>query len=135
VQSAHPKLRLLIADDHPDVLEEICKLLAVEFDVIGTVCDGARLVEAARTLSPDIVVTDLNMPGLNGIEAARRIIDLDLCTSVVVLTVHKDSELARTALDAGIRGYVLKQNAGEELIGAVRAAADGKIYVSAAVTG
>ncbi|MDQ2773432.1 MAG: response regulator transcription factor [Acidobacteriota bacterium] len=133
MQSPRPKLRLLLADDHPDVLEEIRTLLAVEFDVIGTVGDGAGLVEAARTLSPDIVVTDLNMPSLNGIEAARRVLDLDLCRAVVVLTVHKDSELARTALDAGIRGYVLKENAGEELIGAVKAAADGRIYVSAAV--
>ncbi len=75
------------------------------------------------------------MPSLNGIEAARRILDLDLCTAVVVLTVHKDFELARTALDAGVRGYVLKENAGEELIGAVKSAADGKIYISAGVTG
>ena len=125
--------RLLLADDHPDVLEEIRGLLTSEFDVVGTARDGNSLIEAARSLSPDIVVTDIRMPVLNGIEAGRIILHLDLCKAVVVLTVYKDYQLVQTALEAGIFGYVLKENAGEDLISAIRAALEGRVYVSPAL--
>lgn len=130
MESSNGKPRLLLADDHRDILEEVSNLLIREFDVIGTVHDGISLIKAAQDLAPDIVVTDIKMPRLSGIEASRRILDLHLCKAVIALTVYKDPQLVRTAFEAGICGYVLKESAGEELIRAVRSALQGRVFVS-----
>ncbi|MBV9498203.1 MAG: response regulator transcription factor [Acidobacteriaceae bacterium] len=124
------KIRLLLADDHPDILEEIGNLLMREFDVIGTVRDGISLIQAARDLGPDVVVTDIKMPMLSGIEASRRILDLRLCKAVIASTMYKDAQLVSTAMNAGISAYVLKESAGEELIPAVTAVLRGRVFVS-----
>jgi DNA-binding NarL/FixJ family response regulator len=125
------KVRLLLADDHAEVLLESRNLLLREFNVVATAVNGAALVAAAQEFRPDIVVTDIGMPRLNGIEAARRILDMGLANAIVVLTIHNSPEIVKAALDAGILGYVLKENAGEELSTAIRSALRGEVFLSA----
>ncbi len=124
---------LLLADDHEGVLRETRHLLSSDFDIVGTVMDGIALVEAAAKLKPDVVVTDIAMPRLNGIDASREILRRRLCSIVVLLTVSADAPVVKTALDAGIRAYVLKLNAGEELIPAIRAALQGCTFVASGI--
>jgi DNA-binding NarL/FixJ family response regulator len=134
-ENAQPrKSRLVLADDHLDVLDEIRHLLASDFDVLRTVAEGHALIQAVAELSPDAVVSDIQMPGLDGIEAGGRILRQGLCTAVVVLTVYNEPHLVRKALQAGIRGYVLKVDAGEELIPAVNAVLAGGSYLSRSVS-
>jgi CheY-like chemotaxis protein len=128
------KPRLVLADDHLDVLEAIRYLLASDFDILRTAAEGHALVQAAAELSPDAVVSDIQMPGLDGIEAGGRIIRQGLCNAVVVLTMYNEPHLVRKALQAGIRGYVLKVDAGEELIPAVNAVLAGGSYLSRGVS-
>jgi DNA-binding NarL/FixJ family response regulator len=125
------KVRLLLADDHADVLLESRNLLLREFNVVATAVNGAALVAAAKEFRPDIVVTDIGMPQLNGIEAARRILEMGFAKAIVVLTIHNSPEIVKAALDAGILGYVLKENAGEELSTAIRSALRGEVFLSA----
>src|SRR5690348_12611853 len=120
-----PRLRVVVADDHPDVLEEIRRLLQSEFEVARTVTGGRALLTAVAEIRPDAVVSDIAMPDLDGIEAGRRIVESGGSPAVLVLTMHNDPELAEQALAAGIRGFILKVDVGEELIGAVRAVAAG----------
>ena len=124
------KPRLLLADDHQEVLAETRDLLATHFEVVGTAYDGIALISAAFELRPDVIVTDARMPHLNGIEASREILRQQLCKVIVLLTIHRDLELVKIALDTGIRACVLKVNAGEELIRAVHAALRGETFVS-----
>lgn len=132
-KSAHQQVRLLLGDDHPDILAEICNLLEPEFDIAGTASDGVSLIKVAEDLRPDLVVTDIKMPRLSGIEAGRKILELHLSKAVIALSMYKDPQLVRAALDAGISGYVVKENAGEELIEAVRLALIGQVFVSPAI--
>jgi DNA-binding NarL/FixJ family response regulator len=125
--------RLLLADDYSELLEEIQQLVAIQFDVVGTAGDGLTLVKMAEALKPDVVVTDIRMPGLSGIDAARAILQRKTCKAVVVLTMYDDSRLIKSALDAGILGYVLKATAGEELIPAIEEALQGGVFVSRAI--
>jgi DNA-binding NarL/FixJ family response regulator len=122
--------RLLLADDHPELLREIQRLVAIDFDVVGTATDGLTLVKMAETLKPDVVVTDIRMPGLSGIDAARTILQRKACKAVVLLTMYDNPHLIRRALDAGILGYVLKATAGEELLPAIEEALQGGVFVS-----
>ncbi len=128
-----PTPRLAVADDHADVLEEIRLLLEPEFEVICLAPEGAALLRAVLQSRPDGVVADLQMPGLNGIEAGEEIIRSGLCKAVVILSAHDDPNLIRRALNAGLRGDVLKVDAGEELIPAVRAVLAGGTYFSRGV--
>lgn len=105
-------------------------LLAPHFDVVGTARDGRELISAALELEPDVVVTDAKMPRLSGIEAGRQLLERKIVNAVVLLTVQNDAELAKAALDVGIHGYVLKMNAGEELIFAINEALQGRTFVS-----
>jgi DNA-binding NarL/FixJ family response regulator len=123
--------RLLLADDHEEFLEEIRSLLAGDFELVGVARDGAELLEQAGSLNPDAVVTDFKMPKLTGIRAGRKLVESRVCRAVVLLTIYRDPQLVRDALDAGIRGYVLKDRAGEDLIPAIRCALDGETFVSA----
>jgi DNA-binding NarL/FixJ family response regulator len=131
---ADARLRLVVADDHPDVREEIRRLLESEFEVARTVSGGWALLDAVAEVRPDAVVSDLAMPDLDGIEAGRRIVQSGgAAPAVLVLTMHNDPELTERALAAGIRGFILKVDVGEELIGAVRTVVRGGVYVSRSV--
>jgi len=100
--------RLLLADDHEDVLREVTALLRVEFEVVGVARDGAALMDIAAHLNPDVVVTDFRMPGLSGIDVGGRLLERGLCKAVVLLTIYGDQQLVDGALLAGIRGSCSK---------------------------
>jgi DNA-binding NarL/FixJ family response regulator len=125
-----PRATVLLADDHAVVAEGLASLLRSEFAVVGTVTDGAQLLEAARRLGPDLVVTDVAMPGMSGLDALRQLRAGGPAPRVVVLTMHADAELATEALRAGASGFVLKHAAGTELLAALRSVLRGKTYVS-----
>jgi DNA-binding NarL/FixJ family response regulator len=125
--------RVLLADDHRLVAEGLKSLLSVEFELVGVVEDGRALIEAARKLLPDVIVADISMPHLNGIDALAQLKRADKQVPVVFLTMHPEVAYARRALAAGASGYVLKHSAPDELTAAIRAALDGKIYVTPAV--
>ncbi len=127
--------RVLLADDHRLVAEGLKSLLAPDFDLVGVVEDGRALVEAVRTLKPDVVVADIAMPQLNGIEALVQLRQEGDRVPVVFLTMHKDVAYARRALDAGASGFVLKHSAPAELVTAIRAALDGKTYLTPQLAG
>jgi len=124
---------LLLADDHRELLQDLQRLLASDFDVVGTASDGLALVGVAQALKPDVVVTDLRMPKLNGIEAGRTILQRRVCKAVVLLTAYHDPYLIRRALEAGIRGYVLKTTASDDLLPAIYEALEGRVFVSAGI--
>ena len=121
---------VLLADDHTIVLEGLATLLRDEFSLVGTVADGARLIEAARQHRPDVIVTDVAMPGMGGLEAPRRLKADAVAAKVIVLTMHADAPLASEALRAGASGFVVKHAAGKELIAAIQAVLRGGTYVS-----
>ena len=127
--------RVLLADDHRMIAEALKSLLEQEFELVGVVEDGRQLVETARQLRPDVIVADITMPHLNGIDALTQLKRDDPDVRVVFLTMHKDAAYARRALDAGARGYVLKHSAQAELFLAVRAALDGETYISPMLAG
>jgi DNA-binding NarL/FixJ family response regulator len=129
------RARILIADDHQLIMEELVGLLSEQVDVVGTVSDGRSLVEAAVRLQPDVVITDISMPGMNGIESVRSLKASGVVTKVIFLTMYADSELASEALRGGAAGFVLKQYAGEELMTAIDEALQGRVYLSPEVTG
>jgi DNA-binding NarL/FixJ family response regulator len=128
-------LRVLLADDHAIVLEGLRRVLEPDFEIVGEVADGRALVAAAATLRPDIVVTDISMPLLNGIEAIRQIRKVNRKVIVVFLTMHPDVTYAAEALGAGGSAYVLKTSAGAELLEAIREALGGGIYVTPSIDG
>lgn len=129
------RTRVLLADDHRIVAEGLKRLLETEFELVGMVEDGRALVAASKELKPDVIVTDITMPELNGIEAFEELKKNDPGIKVVFLTMHHSVAYARRALDAGAHGYVLKHSASDELILAVRAAAAGKTFVTPAIAG
>lgn len=133
IDSSHHRFRVVLADDHEDLLYEIRLLLGSEFDIVNSVTDGLGLIDAASKSKPDIVISDVQMPGLNGIEACQRIIENGFCGAATILTMHDEVQLVKDALRAGIRGYVLKVDAGEELILAVRSVMGGFTYLSRGV--
>jgi DNA-binding NarL/FixJ family response regulator len=122
--------RLLLADDHALLLDGLKKLLEQEYDLVGTAANGRALVAAARRLRPDIIVLDISMPRLNGIDAARQIRDALPNAKMLFLTVHADSAYVEEAFRAGALGYVLKQGAAHELFVALRKVFRGRAYVS-----
>ncbi|RPH92675.1 MAG: DNA-binding response regulator [Lysobacterales bacterium] len=126
---------VLLADDHRIVAEGLKRLLEPEFELIGVVEDGRALLVAARELQPDVIVSDISMPELNGVEALEELKKLIPEVRVVFLTMHHNVAYARQAMAAGALGYVLKHSAAEELILAVRAAAAGRTFVSPAIAG
>ena len=122
--------RVLLGDDHPMVVAGIRTLLQGHYEVIGSVADGLQLVEAARQLNPDIVVLDISMPLLNGLEAAKMIRTERLATKIVFLSMHANPMYLRQALEIGALGYVLKTGMAEELLEALRSALNGEVYLS-----
>src|SRR5579872_4220609 len=129
------KPRILIADDHPILAEGLRSLLEPEFEVIGVVADGRELVAGAKKLAPDVIITDVAMPALNGIEAAAQLREIGVKAKVVILTMHRDVAYARRAMEAGAAGFVLKHSVASELITAVREALQGRTYVTPMIAG
>jgi DNA-binding NarL/FixJ family response regulator len=122
--------RVLLADDHAVVAQGLESLLKESFDLVGVVNDGHNLLDAAEKLHPDVIVTDISMPGLNGLDAIRQIRTRQPGAKIVVLTMHRDTQLAVEAFRAGASGYVLKVSPAEELIRAIAEVAEGKGYVT-----
>ena len=127
--------RLLLADDHRMVAEGLKSLLSSEFELLDVVEDGRALVAAAKRLRPDVIVADITMPHLNGIDALRQLKKDDPSVKVVFLTMRQEVAYARRALEAGASGFVLKHSAPAELITAIRAALSGKTYITPALAG
>ncbi len=117
------------------VAEALRALLSTEFDLIGVAQDGRELVETARELQPDVIVADITMPHLNGIDAMGRLREEGNHAPVVFLTMHRDAVYARRALEAGASGFVLKHSASVELVTAVRAALEGQTYITPQLAG
>jgi DNA-binding NarL/FixJ family response regulator len=129
------KPRIIIADDHQVMADGLRGLLEPEFEVVAMVADGRELVAAARQHRPDVIVADITMPSLNGIEAAVQLRDLGVEAKVVFLTMHRDVAYARQAMEAGASGFVLKHSAASELVTAVREALRGQTHVSPVIAG
>jgi DNA-binding NarL/FixJ family response regulator len=127
--------RVLLADDHRMVSEGLKGLLAGEFELIGVVEDGRAMVAAAKRLHPDVIVSDITMPHLNGIDAMARLKKDNPDIKVVFLSMHQNAAYARRALKAGALGFVLKHSAPAELVMAMRAAMKGKTFISPALAG
>ena len=122
--------RVMLADDHVLLLEAFRRLLDSEFDVVGSVTDGRALVEEALRLRPDVVVTDVSMPRMNGLEAAKRLRAELPSTRIVFLTVNEDPQIAAEVFRIGAFGYLLKSSTATELVAAIRAALKGKRFLS-----
>ena len=100
--------RVLIADDHPDLVKAITRVLALDYEVVGVVADGSAVLEAAERLRPDVIVIDLNLPTVNGLEACRQIMQRNLETKVIVFTAMDDPYLRQRALEVGAAAFVCK---------------------------
>ncbi len=129
------RTRVILADDHRIVTEGLKNLLDPEFDLVEVVEDGQALLEAARKHKPDVIVADISMPKLNGIDALVELKKEDPDVRVVILTMHKEVSYARRALAAGASGYVLKHSAPFELVDAIHMAMDGETYISPRIAG
>ncbi|MDH3505017.1 MAG: response regulator transcription factor [Nitrospirota bacterium] len=122
--------RVLLADDHPMVLEGVARLVEDFGEVVGKVEDGRALIEAASRLIPDVVIMDISMPNLNGLESARHLQKLLPHCKIIFLTMHADSAYITAAFEAGASGYLLKRSAGSELKQAVKTVLAGRQYVT-----
>jgi DNA-binding NarL/FixJ family response regulator len=122
--------RVLVADDHARVLRATAALLGKSFDVIGSVSDGQAALEATLKLEPDVVILDVSMPDMSGIQVARELRRHRNRAKIVFLTVHEDSEILAGCLDAGGRGYVVKELMDSDLILAINEALAGRVFVS-----
>ena len=129
------KPRILVADDHPVMLAALGGILDELGDVVGVVTDGQALVEAAKRLQPDLIISDISMPRMDGLEATRAIQICAPQSKVIILTVHREATYLSLAFDAGVRGYLLKQSVLAELPEAARRVLEGKRYVGADVAG
>ena len=127
------KLRVLVADDHTLVADLCKKLLETEFDVVGTVSNGRDLVRAALRLKPDVIVVDIAMPLLNGLDAGEQVKDALPAVKLIFLTMNSDTDVAAEAFRRGASGYLLKTCAASEMVIAVRDVLRGKMYMSRAL--
>ena len=124
------RIRVLLADDHPRILSRLTDLLEPEFKVIAVVGDGQSLIETAESLQPDLIITDISMPILSGIEAAKTILRCTPQTKIIFLTVHTDPDYVREALELGAVGYVFKSRLVSDLQPAIDEVLEGRTYVS-----
>ena len=125
---------ILIADDHTILAEGLVSLLKDKFDVVGTVADGNRLIEAAERLRPDVIIADINMPSTSGLEALTRLKKRGIDSKFIILTMQGEAEIAAKAIRAGASGFLLKDSAGEELVNAIQEVLMGRVYLTPAVT-
>ena len=124
------RARVVLADDNEDVLARVTSMLGTKFDIVQCVRDGASAVEAVGTLDPDIVILDISMPGMSGIQAALRLKDRGSRALVIFLTVHGDADYVREAFRVGAWGYVLKSCLIPDLLDAIHAVQTGNSFVS-----
>jgi DNA-binding NarL/FixJ family response regulator len=123
-------VRVLLADDSPSMLEAARLILEPEFQIVGTVDDGQAVLKAMESLKPDVIILDICMGIMNGLEAARLLTRIGSKAKIVFLTVHKDQEFVEEAFSAGAVGYVIKPRLGTDLLVAVREAVMGHTFVS-----
>jgi DNA-binding NarL/FixJ family response regulator len=128
------RTRVLIADDHILILEAFKRLLEPEFDVVGTVADGRALIAAATELKPEVIVLDISMPLLNGLDAGKQVKQLLPSVKLIYLTMDQDPDIAAEAFRLGASGYVLKNSSANELPYAIREGVKGRSYVTPLVT-
>jgi DNA-binding NarL/FixJ family response regulator len=124
----------LLADDHPMMVEGLRKLLEPDFEVVGVAANGREMIEIAERRRPDLIIADISMPGLDGLEAMRRLKSTAPGTRVLILSIHTEPSWVREAFEAGACGYLTKSSASEEIETAVREVLQGRFYVSPAVT-
>jgi DNA-binding NarL/FixJ family response regulator len=124
------KIRVLLADDHPGLLGAVRSLLETDVDVIACVGDGESLCESAIRLEPDIIVADISMPKLSGINAAVRLRESGCSSRIVFLTQHNDLDIFHAALETGALAYVLKESLTTDLLLAIRETVEGRTFVS-----
>ena len=127
--------KVLLADDHVIIAEGLARLIEDVADLVGRVNDGVRLVEETRRLRPDIVVADITMPGMSGIDAMRQLKAEKSEARFIFLTIHTEARLAAEAMRSGASAYLLKQAAGDELFDAIQAVAQGRTYLTPLITG
>jgi DNA-binding NarL/FixJ family response regulator len=130
---AMSKIRVLLADDYRPLLESVLRLLGPGFEIVGEAQNGQALVEAALKLKPDVIVTDISMPILNGIEAAKRLREAGSTSKIVFLTVLSNPDFIVTCMATGALGYVIKARLGTDLEPAIREAVAGRIFISPAL--
>ncbi len=130
-------MRVLLADDHAIVREGLRAVLSSQADIeiCAETSDGEQALESIRAMRPDVAVLDIQMPGLTGIEIARKVNEEGVLTSIVLLSMHKEEGFVQAAVEAGVAGYVVKEDAARELIDAVRAAARGDVFLSPRIAG
>lgn len=124
--------RVLLADDHRALLERMTVLLSFSYEIVGAVSNGQELVTEAIRLNPDVIVLDITMPLMDGIEAARKLREIGLSSKLVFLTIHNEDEFVRACLDEGGQGYVLKAHMKTHLVRAIEAALMGRTFISSA---
>lgn len=127
------KIRILLADDHQAILQRVSELLGEDFDILGTVNNGRDAVVAALRLNPDVLVTGISMPVLNGLQAAQQLRCAKQPTKIVFLSVHTSEDFVAAALSAGALGYVTKSDMATDLVPAIHEALAGRIYVSKSI--
>jgi DNA-binding NarL/FixJ family response regulator len=129
------RARVILADDHAMVAEGLGRLISEVADLVGRVADGRQLVDSARRLKPDIIISDVSMPVMSGLDALRQLKAEGSQARFIFLTVHTEAQLAAEAMRAGASGYLLKAAAGEELFEAIRAVMAGRVYLTPHITG
>ena len=125
---------VLLADDHIIFTDGVVRILSEHFDVVGTVRDGSSLVDVATRLRPDVIVSDISMPTLSGLEGLRQLKARHVESRMIFLTMHAEARLAAEAFRLGAKGFVLKQSSGDELVKAIHAVLDGHTYLCTALT-
>lgn len=130
-------LKILIADDHPIFRRGLCDVIETDagLHLVGQACNGEEALKLIDELRPDIAIFDVHMPKLSGLQAARKLIEQESPVKLVLLTMHEDEDLLNEALDLGILAYVLKENAVEDLLSAVRSVSSGRTFISASLSG
>ena len=133
IAPAAPRARVLIADDHRALLARVAELLSQDFSVIGTVTDGAQLLSAEAALHPDVLVVDVSMPVMGGLEAAGRLRQRGSRVPIVCLTANPQPEVVEAAWEVGALGFVAKVCMARDLVPAIRAALEGRRFVSVSI--
>jgi DNA-binding NarL/FixJ family response regulator len=124
------KIRIVVADDHEEMLSLVKEVLQPEFEVVAAVRDGRDLLHAVKNFKPDVIIADITMPEMSGIEATRKIVEEDLEARIILLTMHNDRTMVEEGISAGAKGYVLKLAASQELVPAVYEIIQGRFYIS-----
>jgi DNA-binding NarL/FixJ family response regulator len=124
------RIRVLLADDNEEILDRVTTLLAADCDVVGAVRDGRQALEAVQDLKPDVLVLDISMPVMNGIETAHLLKEAGAKVRIIFLTVHDDPNFAKEALETGALGYVLKPRIASDLMAAINEVHAGRTFVS-----